>query len=220
MSRVPRSVGRYRRCFTRGSSGLLRNQFFSRLLPRNTTYPATLIARMSARNHPSSSLGCSKIYRACSEYVKGTQTRSPKASMKPKPSVVTSMVVRIAVSNHRASTTYSAWNAHTSPMAGDTAPVVWNCRCANPRSSSNHPMSPGTSSQNTLRSKPPMRGFSSRPMKKSYTQLPESPPLASVLLPTKEPAYRQTDRVLEKMMAAVRSAKKLACTHPRSKLPL
>lgn len=36
---------------------------------------------------------------------KGTQDRSPKDSMKPKPSVVMSMVVRIAPSFHSASTT-------------------------------------------------------------------------------------------------------------------
>lgn len=39
---------------------------------------------------------------AWSEYVKGTHDRSPNASMKPKPSVVMSIVVRIAC-DHEAS---------------------------------------------------------------------------------------------------------------------
>ena len=43
--------------------------------------------------------------RACVEYVKGTQVRSPKASMKPKPSVVMSIVVKMEVSFWSASTT-------------------------------------------------------------------------------------------------------------------
>ena len=48
----------------------------------------------------------SSMYRHCKEYVNGTHTKSPNTSIKPKPSVVTSMVVKIAGSFHNASTTY------------------------------------------------------------------------------------------------------------------
>jgi len=43
-----------------------------------------------------SSTGLNTKYRACREYTKGTQARSPTDSMNPKPSVVMSIVVKIA----------------------------------------------------------------------------------------------------------------------------
>ena len=55
--------------------------------------------------------------------MKGTQNRSPAASIQPKPSLVMSIVVRIARSPHSASVTYQAWNAHTSASGPLTAPV-------------------------------------------------------------------------------------------------
>jgi hypothetical protein len=56
----------------------------------------------------------SAMYLACRLYTKGTQTRSPKANMYPKPSDVMSMVERIEGSNHSPSTTYKSWNAFIS----------------------------------------------------------------------------------------------------------
>jgi hypothetical protein len=54
-------------------------------------------------------------YRHCSEYTKGTQARSPNASMKPKPSVVMSIVVKMAVWVPQASKTREnkeTWHAY------------------------------------------------------------------------------------------------------------
>ena len=45
--------------------------------------------------------------------------------MNPKPSVVMSIVVRIAFSSHSASSTYSPWNAHTSSSGVLTCPTSW-----------------------------------------------------------------------------------------------
>jgi hypothetical protein len=50
-------------------------------------------------------------------YVNGTHTRSPKVSMNPNPSVVISIVVKMAGSHASASKTYRPWKAHTSAMA-------------------------------------------------------------------------------------------------------
>ena len=63
---------------------------------------------MSAKNAGVNATGRSRTYLACSEYVNGTHTRSPNTSMNPNPSVVTSMVVRMAGSNQSASATYKA----------------------------------------------------------------------------------------------------------------
>ena len=39
---------------------------------------------------------CSKIYLACKQYKNGTQAKSPKANIKPKPSSMISIVVKMA----------------------------------------------------------------------------------------------------------------------------
>jgi len=54
----------------------------------------------------------------CRSQVGPHQARAPKASMKPKPSGVMSMVVRMAGSNHSASSTYSAWAGRERWVAG------------------------------------------------------------------------------------------------------
>jgi hypothetical protein len=62
--------------------------------------------------------------------------------MKPKPSVVMSMVVRMAASNHSASSTYSAWKPHTSAMPTDTPPDAVSCLCAMARLMTTQPIRP------------------------------------------------------------------------------
>ena len=47
-----------------------------------------------------------------------------------------------------------------------------HCLASMARSMASQPMRPGYSSQNSFRSNAPSRGFSSRPMKKSYTAWP------------------------------------------------
>lgn len=51
---------------------------------------------ISAAAEELSACGCTTRKAACRLYVKGTQARSPKTSMKPKPSWTISMVVRTA----------------------------------------------------------------------------------------------------------------------------
>ena len=131
-----------------------------------------------------SSICLNARYRACREYTKGTQARSPTESMKPKPSVVISIVVRIAgwnivntvtggkkevpTSLYTASTTYQPWKAKTSHMESVMLlkpPRRVACSQAMLISIRTHKIRPGLSSLKDLTSNEPMAGLSSRPMK-------------------------------------------------------
>lgn len=137
-----------------------------------------------------SSTGLNTKYRACKEYTKGTQARSPTESMNPKPSVVMSIVVKMAgcvrqkiISNmidrnmngdailtslYNPSATYQPWKASTSHIES-----VMLCRPPRRVACSHamltlirtHRIRPGLSSLNDLTSKYPIEGLSSRPMK-------------------------------------------------------
>mmetsp|Transcript_3094 Transcript_3094/g.11679 ORF Transcript_3094/g.11679 Transcript_3094/m.11679 type:complete len:200 (+) Transcript_3094:493-1092(+) len=195
-------------------------------------YPSPFMARITPIACKLNPIPCSRMYRACNEYVNGTQTRSPNTNMNPNPSVVTSIVVKIAGSNHSASATYRAWKRHTRAMGCETWPVFRNCACANPKSSNSHPINPGVNSQNTFRSnKPPTRGLSSRPMKKSYTWFPVLPPLARSFWPPppprfgafvvcaqKESKYSAKDAAKAKRTPAVKRARKFLCTQLKSRV--
>lgn len=62
--------------------------------------------------------GCMTRNIACRLYVNGTQARSPKASMKPKPSCTMSMVVRTASCQLKSG---------KSMLNGRTVKTLWNC---------------------------------------------------------------------------------------------
>lgn len=115
----------------------------------NIALPLSAIIRAAAKEPRA--CGCTTRKAACRLYVKGTQARSPKTSMKPNPSWTMSMVVRTAscqgevhfkclreqnapsihrlccphpplTSFHRASPTYSSWKLLTRIMASDGEP--------------------------------------------------------------------------------------------------
>ena len=76
-----------------------------------------------------------------------------------------------------------------------------------PALSSAQPMSPGRSSQKYLRSNVPTRGLSSRPMKRSYTSEPLSPPSASSAPRRSEATYSASESANEKATAALMSGR-------------
>lgn len=79
----------------------------------------------------------------------------------------------ILTSNHKASRTYSAWQRVRSINAVEGCPEVRQASAQKQRLINNQPIKPGRSSQKNLRSNEPMRGFNSRPMKKSYAVHPK-----------------------------------------------
>lgn len=85
----------FRTPFTDGSCGVDRKVSFCELAPLKIHRPTEWRRKMKAR--PAGEMSGEKYtrYRDWREYTKGTHARSPNTSMKPKPSVVMSIVVRM-----------------------------------------------------------------------------------------------------------------------------
>lgn len=141
---------------------------FSLLATRKMYIPATSTPTINAVATGPSSTGLEAKNRAWRPYVKGTQVRSPKASIKPKPSVVMSIWLRIVCSCTRQSRTYQPSKMRTIHILSVSFPILTYCSQAQEMLSKSQRIMPGRTSLNVLRSKeenPGMVGLRGRPIK-------------------------------------------------------